>query len=174
MNKLIQINIKQMSTQFTSLGALSTCTKSKYFNYTVSSLFAIHHHGIHTNVVYLAGHNKWSKIKGPKAIADFKRSKQFGKLCLEIISAVRLTGEDRLEFNPRLASLLSRAKTIGVPKSTIESALSSGMKQNDNSSAQKILYEARGPNGYSLLIETLTDNNKRTKPEIHRILTKNG
>lgn len=35
------------------------------------------------------------------------------------------------------------------------------------------MFEARGPAGYLLLIEVLSDNNTRTHQEIKRVLTKN-
>ena len=38
------------------------------------------------------GHSKWQNIKFKKAYIDFARSKEFGKLSMEIITAVR--GED--------------------------------------------------------------------------------
>lgn len=36
-----------------------------------------------------AGHSKWQNIKFKKAHIDFARSKEFGKLTMEIITAVR-------------------------------------------------------------------------------------
>lgn len=39
------------------------------------------------------GHSKWQNIKFKKAHIDFARSKEFGKLSMEIITAVR--GKDK-------------------------------------------------------------------------------
>lgn len=130
--------------------------------------------GFHSCALCLAGHNKWSKIKGPKAIADHKRATKIGKLCLEIISAIRVANDNRIESNPRLASVISRAKSFGVPKSTIENAINSALKKGNADLTEKVLYEGRGSSGYSILIEAITDNKKRTRPEIRTILTQNG
>lgn len=130
--------------------------------------------GIHVSSVYeMAGHNKWSKIKRPKAAADLERSKKIGKICSEIISAVRQSG-DNPETNLHLANALSRAKSIGIPKSTVSNVLISATRQSDHQLSESVLYEARSSSGFSLLIEVLTDNKKRTRPEIRSILSKHG
>lgn len=130
--------------------------------------------GIHISSVYeMAGHNKWSKIKRPKAAADLEKSKKIGKICSEIISAIR-QGGDNPEINLHLASVLSRAKNLGIPKSTISNVLVSATRQSNHQLSESVLYEAHSSSGFSLLIEVVTDNRKRTRPEIRSILSKHG
>lgn len=126
----------------------------------------------HIASVSCAGHNKWSKIKRKKAVTDLEKSKLRGKLIDKIRSAVSAGGQDPTT-NLKLSGLLAQAKSMGLPKSVIESAL----KAAASSSAEvreAVLYEGRGPNGYLILIEALTNNRKRTRPEIRHILEKQG
>lgn len=128
---------------------------------------------VHTGFQYQAGHNKWSKIKRKKAVADMERNKFISKISAQITSAVQLGGSSDPQMNLRLGSLISQARNAGIPKSNIESAIRAGSSKQSNA-AEPVLYEGRGPSGYLLLIETLTENKKRTRPEIRHILEKNG
>lgn len=129
---------------------------------------------VHCTELSLAGHNKWSKIKRKKAVADMERNKHTTKLISQLITAVRLGGADP-EINIALSGLLSQAKSAGIPKTTVESAiLTATSKQAAAETAAPVLYEGRGPSGYLLLVEALTENRNRTRPEIRRILEKNG
>lgn len=137
--------------------------------YTISSY--------HTSALCWAGHNKWSKIKRPKEVADKERSNVITKLCSQIMSAVKVGGDDP-NVNSHLASLLSRARSADIPKSTIERVMTSASvslaKQTSVSSVDFVLFEARGPSGYSLLIETAPQKRVRTKSELQRILKQHG
>ena len=118
-----------------------------------------------------AGHNKWSKIKRHKSVTDLEKSKIRGKLLDQIRAAVASGGNDT-STNIKLGSLLSQAKSSGVPKSNIETAL----KQSSVGGAvsESVLYEGRGPSGYLVLIDAFTDNRNRTRPEIRQIIEKQG
>ena len=70
-----------------------------------------------------AGHNKWSKIKHRKATADIGKSKLVAKLTSEIRAAVREGGADA-NHNLQLASVVSRAREMDIPKATIQAAIS--------------------------------------------------
>lgn len=131
---------------------------------------------LHSTACSLAGHNKWSKIKRKKAIADLERAKIITKYTAQITTAVRLGGSDA-DTNLRLASLLSTARAAGMAKANIESAVKAGSSRQQASgsaAAEFIMYEGRGAPGYYLLIETLTNNRLRTRPELRTILEKNG
>ena len=54
--------------------------------------------------VRMAGHSHWQNIKFKKAHKDFKRSKVFGKLAMEIIATVRG------EINTSVKCLILRQK----------------------------------------------------------------
>ena len=129
---------------------------------------------LHVSAPSTAGHNKWSKIKHRKTAADQARSKDYAKLSAEISSSVRQAG-DNPDFNLRLASALSRARKLAVPKGTIDKAIALGRGSDARGeAAESVLYEGRGPGGYLLLIEALTNNRNRTRPEIRNVLSKHG
>lgn len=131
--------------------------------------------GIHSAPVVLAGHNKWSKIKRKKEVADRERSKFTAKLVSQISLAVRTGGNADPDLNIHLSSAISRAKNAGVPKSTIENAIKVGSnKRSAVDAAESVLYEGRGPSGYLLLIEALTVNRKRVRPIVRHILEEHG
>lgn len=106
-----------------------------------------------------------------------ERSKYTGKMVAMIASAVRTGGGCDPETNVRLASVISQARSAGIPKANIENAIRVGSSKQSAASqttAEPVLYEGRGPSGYFVLIETLTENKKRTRPEIRHILEKHG
>lgn len=118
-----------------------------------------------------AGHNKWSKIKHRKATADMGKSKLVAKLTREIRAAVREGGADT-NHNLQLASAVSKAREMDIPKATIQAAIN--IASGDHGGGEKVMVEARGRAGYGLVIETVTDNKQRTRQQIQRILVKNG
>lgn len=120
-----------------------------------------------------AGHNKWSKIKRKKAVTDMGKSKMRGKLLDQIRAAVASGGADPAT-NVKLGGLLAQAKSGGIPKANIESALKSSSTGSGGSVSKAVIYEGRGPSGYLVLIEALTDNRNRTRPEIRHIIEKQG
>lgn len=117
-----------------------------------------------------AGHNKWSKIKRKKAVTDTEKSKMRGKLLDQIRAAVASSGADPAT-NIKLSGLLAQAKSGGIPKANIESALKS---PSTGSGGKPVMYEGRGPSGYLVLVEAFTDNRNRTRPEIRHIIEKQG
>lgn len=127
----------------------------------------------HTTGFTLAGHNKWSKIKHKKTALDLQKSQYTAKLSREIIAAVKAGGRNP-DTNFTLSSIVSRAKGMGIPKSTIETSIQSGLRKTDVSIAQSVMYEGRVAAGYSLLIQALTDNKNRTRQEVRSILSRNG
>lgn len=52
------------------------------------------------------GHSKWQNIKFKKAHIDFARSKEFGKLSMEIITAVRGGGIKFIEILIKLRTVI--------------------------------------------------------------------
>lgn len=119
-----------------------------------------------------AGHSKWQNIRFKKAHIDFARSKEFGKVSMEIITAVRESGAD-IKFNPRLEKLIEKAKSISMPKDKIENAIKSGAGTKGNP-YEASLFEIKGPGGCGLVVQILTTSRGKTKNEINTILRKNG
>ena len=117
----------------------------------------------------MAGHNKWSKIKHKKAATDAQKSKIFGKMAKMIKVAVKDAGGDITASSVQAA--VERAKAVSMPKDNIERALKSA---SDGENLETITYEAYGPGGVAILIETLTDSRNRTAAEIKHIFTKRG
>lgn len=117
----------------------------------------------------MSGHNKWSQIKHRKAITDAKKSKIFSKLVRFISVEAKLSnGKD----SPGLRSAIEKAKKVNMPSENIERAIKKASETNSN--MESIIYEAYGPGGVAIIIETLTDNRNRTAQEIKHILSKNG
>lgn len=117
----------------------------------------------------MSGHNRWSQIKHKKDISDAKKSKIFSKLVRFISVEAKLSGG---KDSPGLRAAIEKAKKVNMPAENIERAI----KKASEPSAQmeSIAYEAYGPGGVGIIIETLTDNKNRTAQEIKHILSKNG
>lgn len=127
---------------------------------------------IHCSASFGAGHNKWSKIHRKKAVADLERSKIIQKFISRITTAIRTGGGPDPEINIRLASLIQQAKSEGVTKVNIETAIRQASSKT--AGGELYVYEARADSGYMLVIEVLTDKNSRTRPIIRNFLLKHG
>ncbi|KAI9136650.1 transcriptional regulator TACO1-like protein, partial [Paraphysoderma sedebokerense] len=116
------------------------------------------------------GHNKWSKIKNGKAVQDAKRALQFTKLAKEIIGAVKAHGTSPTT-NVKLAALLTKAKSISMPKSNIESAIAKGSgATKGEATLSEVTYGGVGPLGVSFLIDCMTDKPNRAVKEVKSVL----
>jgi YebC/PmpR family DNA-binding regulatory protein len=121
----------------------------------------------------MSGHSKWASIKHKKGAADAKRGKIFTKIIKEITIAARMGGGDE-ESNPRLRTAVLKAKAANMPKDNILRAIKKGTGELESVQYVEITYEAYGPGGVALLIDTLTDNKNRTAADIRNLLTKGG
>jgi len=118
----------------------------------------------------MAGHSHWAGIKHKKEAEDKKRSKIFSKILAAITAAAK--SDPNPEFNPRLRSLIEKAKDAKVPQENIEKAIKRA-KESGNAYEELIL-EAYGPGSAAILIEAATDNKNRTISEIKSILNELG
>lgn len=121
----------------------------------------------------MSGHSKWHTIKHKKGAADAKRGQMFTKLIKEISISARMGGGDP-EANPRLRTVILKAKAGNMPRDNIERAIKKGTGELEGVSYEEILYEAYGPGGVALLIDILTDNKNRAAAEIRNLLNKGG
>jgi len=121
----------------------------------------------------MSGHNKWSTIKHKKAITDSKRGKIFSKISRLISVAAKEKGGDP-DSNPRLRTVIDKARGMNMPKENIERAIKKGTGQLEGVQIEEITYEAYGPSGIALIIEIITDNRNRAIAEIKHILNKFG
>mgnify|MGYP005838481801 FL=1 len=120
----------------------------------------------------MSGHSKWSSIKHKKGAADAKRGKIFTKLIREITTAARTGGGDP-ESNARLRVAITQAKAENMPKDNIEKAIKKGTSIGEGGeNYEEHTYEGYGPGGVAILIQALTDNNKRTTADIRHILSR--
>ena len=121
----------------------------------------------------MSGHSKWHTIKHKKGVADAKRGQMFTKLIKEISISARHGGGDP-ETNPRLRTVILKAKASNMPKDNIDRAIKKGTGELEGVSYEEILYEAYGPGGVAMLIDVLTDNKNRAAAEIRNLLNKGG
>lgn len=121
----------------------------------------------------MSGHNKWSKIKRTKGIADIQKGKVFTRILRELQVAVREGGVDP-KHNPRLREALVEARSHNMPKENIDRAISRASSTERGDGYEEVLYEAYGASGVGLLIDCLTDNRNRTVADLRALLTRKG
>lgn len=121
----------------------------------------------------MSGHSKWATIKHKKGAADAKRGKVFTRLIKELTVAARSGGGDP-DMNPRLRTVIADARAANMPADNIKRAIRRGTGEEEGVSYDEVTYEAFGPGGVAILVETLTDNRNRTVGEMRHILTRFG
>lgn len=121
----------------------------------------------------MSGHSHWHSIRFKKGVADAKKSKIFSKLAREISIAARDGGAD-LTFNPKLRTIVDKAKLANMTSESIERAIKKGSGEIEGCSYEEFILEAYGPNNTAIIIEGITDNRNRTLGEIKLILSQGG
>ncbi|MBA4112495.1 MAG: YebC/PmpR family DNA-binding transcriptional regulator [Verminephrobacter sp.] len=111
------------------------------------------------------------KAKGKAQVADAK-GKLFGKLVKEIQVAAR-SGADP-SSNARLRLVVEQARKVSMPKDTLERAIKKGAGIGGEAvHYEHVIYEGFAPHQVAVMVECLTDNVKRTAPEM-RVLFRKG
>jgi YebC/PmpR family DNA-binding regulatory protein len=111
------------------------------------------------------------KAKGKAQAAD-ARGKLFGKLAKEIMVAAR-SGPDPAS-NSRLRLVVEQARKASMPKDTLDRAIKKGAGlTGEPVHFEHVIYEGFAPHQVPVMVECLTDNVKRTAPEM-RVLFRNG
>jgi YebC/PmpR family DNA-binding regulatory protein len=123
--------------------------------------------------IIMSGHSKWSTIKHKKAKEDAKRGQAFTKLIKEITVAARHGGGDS-DANPRLRTLLEKAKEINMPIDNSTRAIKRGTGELPGVSYEEFTYEGYGPHGIAVIVEALTDNKNRTVASLRHLFSKMG
>lgn len=121
----------------------------------------------------MSGHSKWSTIKHKKGALDAKRGKIFSKIAKEMTVAAKHGGGDP-NMNPRLRTILEKARAVNMPSDNIERAIKRGTGEIEGATYEEIVYEAFAPGGVGLIIEVLTDNKNRTAGEVRNLLAKHN
>ncbi|GAA5167745.1 YebC/PmpR family DNA-binding transcriptional regulator [Viridibacterium curvum] len=107
-----------------------------------------------------------------KDIAANAKGKIFGKLVKEILVAAR-SGADPA-MNSRLRLAVEQARKASMPKDTLERAIKRGAGLTDEPvSFEHVIYEGFAPHQVAVMVECLTDNVRRTAPEM-RVLFRKG
>jgi YebC/PmpR family DNA-binding regulatory protein len=111
------------------------------------------------------------KAKG-KELAANARGKLFGRLVKDIVVAAR-NGADPAS-NAKLRMCVEQARKVSMPKDTLERAIKKGAGlTGENVSYEHVIYEGFAPHQVAVMVECLTDNVKRTAPEM-RVLFRKG
>ena len=121
----------------------------------------------------MSGHSKWATIKHAKGIADAKRGKLFTQFIKEISIAARMGGGDP-NSNPRLRTVIIKARAANMPKDNIERAIKKGTGEDGATSYEELVYEGYAAGGVAVMVEVLTDNKNRAAADVRNIFTKNG
>ncbi|NDB84226.1 MAG: YebC/PmpR family DNA-binding transcriptional regulator [Alphaproteobacteria bacterium] len=121
----------------------------------------------------MAGHSKFKNIQHRKGAQDKKRAKIFTRLVREIVTAAK-SGQPDPEFNPRLRSAITTAKSMNLPKERIDRAIALASSGDDNTNYTEIRYEGYAPGGVAIIVEALTDNKNRTASEVRAAFNKYG
>jgi YebC/PmpR family DNA-binding regulatory protein len=111
------------------------------------------------------------KAKGKAQAAD-ARGKLFGRLAKDIMVAAR-SGADPAS-NSRLRLVVEQARKASMPKETLDRAIKKGAGlTGEVVHFEHVIYEGFAPHQVPVMVECLTDNVKRTAPEM-RVLFRNG
>ena len=120
----------------------------------------------------MSGHSKWATIKRKKAVTDARRGKVFTQVIKEITVAAKMGGGNP-EGNARLRLAIDKAKASNMPADNIKRAIQKGTGELPGVNYEDAVYEAYGPGGVAIIIETVTDNKNRTVSDIRYILERN-
>jgi len=119
----------------------------------------------------MAGHSKWAKVKRMKAVTDGRRGKVFSRFSREITISAKSGGGDPA-MNPRLRTILLKAKEANMPADNIDRAIKKGTGELPGVSYEDVTYEGYGPGGVAFVIKTTTDNKNRAASEMRSIFTR--
>ncbi len=120
----------------------------------------------------MAGHSKWANMKHRKARQDAKKVKIFTKLIRELRVAAKQSPDP--DGNPRLRTAIAKALVNNLSRDVIDRAVKRGAGDSDGENFEELVYEGYGPNGVAIIVETLTDNHKRTVQDVRSAFTKYG
>ncbi len=121
----------------------------------------------------MSGHSKWKTNKSKKTAADAKKGAAYTKIIKEITVVAR-EGGGNPDTNPKLRTVISRARELNMPSDNVKMAIKRGTGELPGVIYETVVYEAYGHSGVAILIEALTDNKNRTTAELRNIMSKKG
>lgn len=119
----------------------------------------------------MAGHNKWKQIKHKKAATDAVKSKVFSKHARFIALESKRAGGAMNA--PSLKAAIERARKDNMPSENIDRAVKKGIG-GEAGAIESITYEAYGPGGAAMMIDTITDSRNRTAAELKHLMSEQG
>jgi len=120
----------------------------------------------------MAGHNKWAKVKRTKAVLDVRKGKVFSRLSREITIAAKGGGDPGA--NPRLRTLLLKAREANMPADNVDRAIKKGTGELAGSMIEELTYEGYGPGGVATIVKVMTDNKNRAAADVRSAFTRFG
>ena len=121
----------------------------------------------------MSGHSKWATIKHKKWATDAKRGAAFTKIIKEMTVAARIGGGDP-GMNPRLRTVVEKAKAVNMPADNIKRAIQKGTGELPGQVIEEVTFEGYGPGGVAVMVETATDNRNRTVGDVRHLFDKYG
>ncbi|MDR1789859.1 MAG: YebC/PmpR family DNA-binding transcriptional regulator [Opitutaceae bacterium] len=121
----------------------------------------------------MAGHSKWAKLKHFKGAIDAKRGKIFSRLSRDITLAAKAGGGDA-NANPRLRTLVLKAREANMPADNVDRAIKKGTGELPGVSYEDITYEGYGPGGVAFVVKVTTDNKNRAAAAVRSLFTRHG
>jgi len=101
----------------------------------------------------MSGHSKWSQIKRQKAATDGAKSRTFSRFARLITLEAKKANGDL--SSPGLATAISRAREVNMPKDSIDRAVSKGASK-EAGDLEQVVYEFYGPGGTACIVDALT------------------
>ncbi|MBT8219573.1 MAG: YebC/PmpR family DNA-binding transcriptional regulator [Bacteroidia bacterium] len=99
-----------------------------------------------------------------------KMAKTFSRIGKDIVIAVKEGGPDETT-NPKLRAAIQNARDANMPLDNVKRAIKKA-SDKDTSDFKETLFEGYAPHGIAIMIETATDNNKRTVANIRSYFNK--
>jgi len=123
----------------------------------------------------MSGHSKWAKLKHSKGLVDAKKGAVLTRVSKDIITAVKIGGSGDPAFNPMLRLAIQKGKDANMTNDKVERAIKKGLGSSSSDEVTyESTYEAYGPGGFGILIDTESDNTNRTLTDLKTIINKNG
>ena len=119
---------------------------------------------------YLAGHNKWSKIRHKKGANDAARARAHSRAARSVEAASRRCGGDLDDVG--LQSSLAAARAVRLPRDRIDRAVLRGADpsaRTDGKVYERVRYDgmvSAGETRVAVIIEALTDSRNRTAASV--------
>jgi YebC/PmpR family DNA-binding regulatory protein len=121
----------------------------------------------------MAGHSKWAKVKRIKAVKDPRRGKVFSRLSRDITIAAKAGGGDPA-MNPRLRTVLVKAREANMPADNVERAIKKGTGELPGVIFEEVSYEGYAPGGVAMIVKVTTDNKNRAAADVRSVFTRFG